>query len=141
MKRFLILCAVALSLSGCATSGTKLGDLVQVATTTITNPVGATDIYRIKNAYAASLEVVVEYRRYCWSQPYAVLMADPVSKPLCERRREVVRVAQLARRNARGAIVAAENFVADNPTLNAASAIDAAWKAVADFKNSVPISQ
>lgn len=139
MKRFLILCAVALSLSGCAT-GTKLGDLIQVATTTVTNPIGSTDIYRVQNAYAAALEVVVEYRRYCWSQPYAVLMADPVSKPICEKRRAVVRVAQTARRNARGALNAAENFVANNPTLNAASTIDAAWKAVADFKNSIPIS-
>lgn len=139
MRRLLILCAVALSLSGCAT-GTKLGDLIQVATTTITNPVGSTDIYRVQNAYAAGLEVVVEYRRYCWSKPYATLMADPVSKPVCEKRRAVVRAAQSARRNARAAINAAENFVANNPTLNAASAVDAAWKAVADFKNSVPIS-
>lgn len=139
MKRLLILCAVALSLTGCAT-GTKLGDLVQVATTTITNPVGSTDIYRVQNAYAAALEVVVEYRRYCWSKPYAELMADPVSKPICEKRRAVVRAAQTGRKHARGALNAAENFITNNPTLNAASAIDAAWKAVADFKNSVPLS-
>lgn len=139
MKRFLILCAVALSLGGCA--GTKVGDLLQTVTTTITNPVGVTDIYRVKNAYAAALELVVEYRRYCWSKPYAALMADPVSKPVCERRRAVVRVAQSARRNARGAINAAEIFVANNPTLNAATAIDAAWKAVTDFQNSVSVSR
>lgn len=142
MKRYLIAPVLALTLlvGGCAT-GSKLDNLIQAVTTTITNPVGATDIYRVKNAYAAALQLVVGYREYCWSRPYAVLMADPISKPICERRRAVVRAAQSARRNARGAINAAEQFVANNPTLNAASAVSAAWQAVTDFQNSVPRPQ
>jgi hypothetical protein len=64
--------------------------------------------------------LAVEYRAYCWSKPYAVLMADPVSKPICQKRRAVVRAFQKARLNASAAIVAAQNFVASNPTLNAA---------------------
>lgn len=139
MKRYLVILAVALSLGGCA--GTPVGDALRVVTQTITNPVGATDIYRVKNAYAAALSVVVSYREYCWARPYAVLMADPVSKPICEKRRQVVRVAQSARRKARGALTAAENFIANNPTLNAATAVQAAWTAVADFQNSVPRPQ
>lgn len=47
-------------------------------------------------------------------------MADPVSKPICQKRRAVVRAFQKARLNASAAIVAAQNFVASNPTLNAA---------------------
>lgn len=138
MKRLLIIiCAVTLSLGGCA--GTKVGDLLQAATTTIANPVGTTDIYRVKNAYAAALELAVEYRRYCWSKPYAALMADPVSKPVCEKRRAVVRFAQVAQRNASGAVVAAENFVANNPTLNASTVVGAAWQAVTDFQKAVPL--
>lgn len=129
---------VALSLAGCATLPGPLGDAVRVLTTTITNPVGDTDIYRVRNAYAATLELAVEYRRYCWSQPYAVLMADPVAKPVCERRRAVVRAFQRARGNASAALAAAEIFIMENPTLSAATAVSAAWKAVADFKSAVP---
>lgn len=128
---------VALSLGGCA--GTKVGDALHVVTATVANPVGTTDIYRVKNGYAAALALAVEYRRYCWSKPYAALMADPVSKPICEKRRAVVRVAQKARQNASGAIRAAETFVANNPTLNAASVVSAAWQAVTDFQNAVPL--
>ncbi len=129
---------VALSLGGCAGTGTKLGDLVNAATTTITNPVGTTDLYRVKNAYAAGLQVAVEYRDYCWKRPYVTLMADPAAKPVCEHRRAVVRALQKAGVNAHAAIVAAQNFIAQNPTLNAATAIAAAAQAVADFQNAVP---
>lgn len=139
MRNFRIIAVVlaAFSLAGCA--GTRVGDLLQVATSSVVNPIGATDIYRVKNAYAAALELAVEYRQYCWSKPYDALMADPVSKPVCERRRAVVRFAQSARQNAGGAIAAAENFVAANPTLNASTVIGAAWQAVAAFQNSVPL--
>lgn len=131
--------AIAIPLAGCAGLGeTKLGLAVKAVTTTIVNPVGTTDIYRVKNAYAAALELAVEYRRYCWSKPYAVLLADPVSKPVCANRRAAVRFAQSAQRNAGGTIAAAENFVANNPTLNASTLVAAAWQAVTDFQNAIP---
>lgn len=136
MKRLLVVCAIALSLGGCA--GTKLGTAVQIATTTITNPVDSVDIYRVKNAYAAALSLAVQYRQYCWSKPYLTLMADPIAKPVCQNRRAAVRSAQVASRNARGAIAAAENFVANNPTLNASVVVNAALQAVTDFQNSIP---
>jgi hypothetical protein len=136
------LMVLTLTLGGCASlSGTKLGDLVSAVTTTITNPVGDTDLYRAKNAYAASLELAVEYRAYCWKAPYATLMADPVAKPICEHRRAVVRAFQKAKTNAHAAIVAAQNFIVANPTLNAATAISAAWQAVTDFQAAIPVAK
>ncbi len=111
---------------------------ISAVTTTIDNPVGEVDIYRVKNTYAAALELAAEYRRYCWSQPYAVLMTDPIARPLCERRRPIVRAIQKAQFKASAAVITASNFVRDNPTINAASAISAAWKAVTDFQSAIP---
>lgn len=136
LSRLVIAAALALSLAGCA--GTPAGDALRAVTATYTNPVGPVDIYRVKNTYAAALQIVVSYREYCWSKPYAALMADPVSKPICEHRRAIVRTAQSTRVKARAAITAAENFIASNPTLNAATAVAAAWQAVTDFQNSIP---
>lgn len=139
MRRILLSAVLALSLAGCASMPGPLGDAVRVLTTTIENPVTGVDIYRVKNTYAAALEVAVEYRRYCWERPYAVLMVDSVARPICERRRAVVRSMQKAKDNASAAIAAAENFVVNHPTINASIAIRAAWDAVADFKNTVPV--
>jgi hypothetical protein len=144
MRNFKIAAVLALAvmLSGCATQfGQRAGAIVSAVTTTVNNPVGNTDIYRIKNAYAAALELAVQYRSYCWSAPYATLMADPVAKPVCQHRRAVVRAVQKGKANAHAAIVAAQNFVRDNPTLNAATAIGAAWTAVTDFQNAVPVAR
>lgn len=141
MRRPLLAALLAACLAGCASLPGPLGDAIRVVSTTIANPVNQTDIYRAKNTYAATLELAAEYRRYCWSRPYAALLADPVARPICERRRAVVRAFQSARGNAGAALVAAENFIADNPTLNAASAVSAAWKAITDFQSSVPAAK
>lgn len=138
MKKIFLIAALALSLGGCASLPGKLGDAYRVLTTTIDNPLGERDIYRVKNAYAAALELAVEYRRYCWERPYVVLMQDPVARPICEKRRGVVRAFQAARRNASGAIVAAENFIRNNPTIDAKGFVGAAWQAVTDFQRAVP---
>lgn len=141
MKRIVIALSLALSLGGCATLPGPLGEIARVLTTTINNPVGEKNIYQVENAYAAALTLAVEYRNYCWSQPYKVLMADSVAKPICERRRAVVRAIQTARRNAGPALVAAQNFVRDHPTLNASQVVGAAWQAVTDFQRAIPISK
>lgn len=117
----------------------KVADFGSAITQTIVNPVKEVDIYRVKNLYAATLELFVQYRAYCWSRPYAVLMADPIAKPLCENRRAVVRSVQKERPKVSAAIRTAENFVRDNPTLSATNAIGAAWTAVNDFKSLVPV--
>lgn len=128
---------LVLTLSACG-PGTKLGELISTATTTITNPVDAVDIYRAKNVYAASLDLAVAWRNYCWSKPYAVLIADPVARPICQNRRSVVRSIQVAQPKAASALSDAQIFVLNHPTLNATDVITAAWAAVTNFKNAIP---
>lgn len=138
MRKILLIPAVALSLlilPSCA----LIQNATDAVTQTITNPFGPVDIYRVKNVYAATLELVKDYRQYCWAKPYAALMADPVAAPLCKNRRPIVRAAQAARVKAKSAIVVADNFIRNNPSGNAISYVTAAWSAVNEFKNSVPL--
>jgi hypothetical protein len=139
MKRILLMPALLLALTagGCATLE-RAGEIAAVITTNVANPVKETNIYQAKNVYAATLQLAVEYRNYCWSKPYADLMADPVAKPVCERRRAVVRKIQEVRPKVATAIRRAEVFVRDNPTLNAATVLGEVWAALNEFKAAVP---
>lgn len=141
MRRILLLPVLlfALTLSACG-PGSKLGNLIATVTTTITNPVTATDIYRLKAAYAATLQVAVDYRTHCYAKPYAQLIADPVDKVLCQSRRAVVRAIQSAQAKAASAVMSAQTFAVNNPTLDATTAISAAWDAVTAFQAAVPKS-
>jgi len=142
MKRFLPVILLTLALAGCA----QLGQVVTTATTTIVNPISAVDIYRAKTIYAASLQAAVEWRRLCWSKPFANIVgdaklgipADPILKPLCQHRRQWLRAIQSAQAKAGSALGSATIFVQDNPTLNASSVIAAAMAAVTDFRNAIP---
>lgn len=122
------LLTVLLLLPGCQLAE-KLKDFGAVAVTAITTPVGSVDIYRVKNVYAASLELFDEYRRYCWLKPYAVLMTDPVARPLCGSRRATVRLMQDAKSRASTAIMKAEA---------APNLLSAAWDAVQAFRSTIP---
>lgn len=136
MRKIISALVLCVALAGC-----QAGDFAKftsAVTTTIANPIGDVDIYRIDNTYAASLELFAEYRRYCWSAPYKTLMADPVASHACASRRPTVRALWSAKAKAKAAIITAKKFVANNPTLNAASAISAAWSAVTDFQNAIP---
>ncbi len=137
MKRILLVSILALALAGCAQLS-QIGGFISTATTTITNPITSVDIYRVKNVYAATLQLVVDYRKYCWDRPYAILIADPIAKPVCQNRRAVIRTAQAAQLKAGSAVRSADNFVTNNPTLSAATVVSAAWAAVTDFQNAVP---
>ena len=139
MRKIVIAITLALALAGCQSG--DISKFTSAVTTTINNPIGEVDIVRVKNTYAAALELVVEYRSYCWKSPYAVLMTDPVARPICQNRRAAVRAMQNGKAKAKAAIVTAQNFVANNPTLNAASAVGAAWQAVTDFQNSIPATK
>jgi hypothetical protein len=135
IKRLLLiplLVVVGVSAGGCWQT---FGEVTKAITTTIDNPVGGKNIYQAKLVYASALEIAVKYREYCYSRPYAELMADPVAKPICQNRRPNVRALQSARWKASAAIRTADAFVRNNPTLNATSAIGAAWTAVTDFQN------
>jgi hypothetical protein len=116
MKRFLIAAALALSIGACAT---------------IPNPISGVTLYQVKNVYAIGLQLVVDYRNYCWARPYTVLMADPVAAPICKNRRPNVRAAQAAKAVAKKAVDTATQ-------LNTGSYISAAWDAVNIFRSSVP---
>jgi len=135
MKRLFVVFALAFSLAGCA--GTPFGEALRVATSTYNNPVGPVDIYRAKVVYAATLELVVAYREYCWKRQFAVLMNDPVAGPLCKDRRAVVRRMQAADDKANLALIKADNFARQNPSGTPIALIGAAVVAVNEFKNLV----
>ena len=143
MKRYLLipLLAGALALSACSGTLQKAGQVVDAVTQTIVNPLGDVDIYRVKNVYAAGLQLEVDYRDYCWSKPYAALMADPIARPVCRNRRPNVRAIQAGARHASNAIRVAERFIRDNPSGNAVSYVSAAWTAVQDFRATIPAVQ
>jgi hypothetical protein len=132
-----VVAAVALTLAGCS-AAQKVADFVGTVTAPITNPVRDVDIYRVKNTYAATLAIAVNYREYCWSKPYAALMADPAAKPICQRRRDVIRGIQAAQLKASAAIRRAEAFARANPTTTATALVQEAWAAVQDFQRAVP---
>lgn len=141
MNRLLATLALAatLVLGGCA--GTQLGKFVDVATTTVTNPVKPVNIYQVKTAYKAALGIAVDYREYCYARSYKSLMADPIAKPICQNRRGIIRSAQAAQVRARSAIDKADAFVKANPTVGASAIVTAAWDAVKDFQLSIPAPQ
>lgn len=136
MKRILIIPALLLALALPACSSDDIGRFLKATTTTVTNPVDTVDIYRAKLTYDSALKIANKYRATCYPAgvTYAQLMADQVYKGLCQSRRSVVRKMQTADDKAFAAIGTAENFVRNNPTLNATAAIGAAWKAVTDFQ-------
>ena len=134
MKRILLIPVLLLALSGCA----QLSDTYKIATTTITNPVSQRDIYRAKNAYAAALELAVDWRQYCWSKPYAVLMQDPLAEPVCKDRRASLRAIQKAKARASYGLASATAFVRDNPTINASVGIAGVMAAIKAFQSAVP---
>lgn len=135
MKRLLVVLAFVLPLAvgGCA--GTPFGDALRVATSTYTNPVGAVNIYQVKEGYAAVLEVANGYREFCYAKPYAVLMKDPIAAPVCKNRRSIVLAIQSADNKAYDAITRAEAFIKANPTINASIVVNEAWAAVKDFQS------
>lgn len=134
MRKILAVLAVTLTLGGCA----QLREALTVATTTIVNPVDSVDIYRAKNVYAATLQIAVDWETLCWSKPYAQLMNDPITQPLCQKRRPIRRAIKDAKDKASMAVHDAVLFVEMNPTLNAATVVSAAWDAVNKFKNVIP---
>lgn len=138
LHRFLAVAMVCTALAACGTTGTDLNALLKVVTTPIANPVSATNIYQLKNGYAATLQLAVDWRAYCYSKPYATIVADPIMNPVCVSRRAVVRKIQLAKAKAHSAIVDASDFVQQNPTLDASSVVNAAWSAMTNFENAVP---
>ena len=114
--------------------------LFVAACATVPNPFSTKNIYQTKLVYAATETAADKWRSYCWARPYAVLVSDPVAKPICSNRRPVARAIAKASRYAGDAIAKAQSFIAANPTLDASSLISAADQAVAAFSNVTPPS-
>lgn len=104
----------------------------------VPNPITNVDIWRVKNTYAATLQLAKDWRTYCWSKSYAQILADPIMKPVCRDRRNTVRQIQKYQPIAGTAVRRADEFVVANPTINAAGVIGLAWDAVTDFQRVVP---
>lgn len=134
MKKIIpaLLLLAAIGLGGCANG--KLPDL----TATVTNPVTSVDIYRAKNAYAATVDLAVKWRRYCFGRPYASLMADPIAKRACTNRRATLRTIQSLDAKAFDALTTADTFVRTNPTISASTVVGLAWTAITKFQTAVP---
>lgn len=141
MNRLFLASAVALSIgvSGCA--GTPPGDLLRAATRQIANPVTPTNIQQVKIAFAAGQDLVQRYQQDCFGSdlpPYpvnlAVIKADPILAVQCKHRVSRWNAMRDAEDKAYNAIVVADQFIARNPSGNAATYISAAWKAVTDYR-------
>lgn len=125
-----LLLVMALSLGACQTTSNPFQS--------VTNPVTNLDIYRVKNTYAATLQLAKDWRTYCWSKTYKAIMADPVAKPVCQNRRQTVRQIQKYQPVAGSAVAKADAFVKANPTVSAVSLIGPAWDAVTALQNVIP---
>lgn len=116
--RFLILPVMLLALAGC-TATTSVFDLMNP----VANPIGRNEMATIESSFGVTYTAAVAYRRLC---------AQRAIPPSC---RAVVLKLQAAARKAQGALVATRNFVKNNPTVSAVSAIAAARAALADFQS------
>ena len=128
-----LLLAAALALGACTTTG-----IPGITSPPIVNPITSVDMFRVKNVYAATLELAKKYRAYCYEKPYAEILADPIRKPVCKDRRTVIRNIQKYQPIAGTAVRKADDFVKNNPTISAAGVIGLAWDAVVDFQKAVP---
>ena len=101
---------LALGLMGCTTVAS------------INNPISTPTLAAVESSYGAALSVAVGYRDAC---------AQRLIPSSC---RPIVAQLQTYGRQAQGAVVAARNFVRNNPTIDPVSAVLAAQAAVSDFK-------
>lgn len=114
MRKLAFVLAATLALGGCAQ--------LQNFFSTVTNPITADNLVQAELAYGAVLAVAVGYRTSC------VARTIP---PSC---RTVVPKLQAADQKVQGALVAAKNFIKNNPTISPATSISAVELAIADFQ-------
>lgn len=120
---------LALFLAGCAADAKSILTGGTSLTAPVQNPINTNELYYAESAYAIAVRTALSYRqlRMCRSSETASITN------VCARRSVIVQL-QAADLKARGALNAAKNFVKNNPTLDAFSAISAAKQAVADFQ-------
>ncbi len=92
------------------------------ACASISNPITGNALTNVESAYGVALSAAVAYKQLC------------VQRTIPSSCRTVVVQMQQAGIKVQGAIIAARNFVKNNPTLDPASAIAAAQVALSDFQ-------
>lgn len=122
MKKILSIFILASALAGCAGSQKSILEGGSSIIAPIQNPVGQSELDKIRAAYGSALAIAVGYRDAC---------AQRLIPPSC---RTAVRKMQPYGEKAQRAFVAARNFVANNPTISAVSVLQAAWDAVKDLQ-------
>lgn len=125
--RLIVTLALALLVAGCGTKSVFQGGTSLTAPIAV--PAGPESLATVESTYGAVLAAAVNYRRLglCRSGQ-TESMAN-----VCARR-DVVVALQNADRKAHAAVVAARNFVRNNPTISAVGAVGAAMQAVTDFQ-------
>ncbi len=113
MKLFLS-CLLALALGACAT---------------IQNPINTTQLAQVESGYGIALSAAVAYLNL----PLCRTGTSASLSNICAQRSVIVKL-QAAAAKTQGAIVAARNFIKNNPTINVASAVGIAQAALNDFQ-------
>ena len=106
MKKFVLALSFALALTACAS---------------IHNPITTPTLASVESSYGVALSLAVGYRDAC---------AERKIPPSC---RPIVVALQTYGAKAQSAVIAARNFVKNNPTISATSALLAAKAAIDDF--------
>ena len=147
MKKYLAIPALLIALlvlPGCEATRNfteAVSRTVAVATKSFDNPATPTNLYQAKVAFAGGQELVLKYQRDCFGSeapPYPVTFAriksDPALFALCSHRVSRYNAMKVAEGRANAAITAADGFIARNPNGNAVTYIQAAVRAVTDYK-------
>jgi hypothetical protein len=96
-------------------------------------------MYQAKLAYAAGQDGVKEYKLKCFGadgkKTFKAIRADVALSVVCNHRVSRYNTMKQREMDTYNAMKVADDFVAKNPSGNAASYISAAWKAATDFEN------
>lgn len=120
MRKIFLIIGLAVALGGCSFETVK--NAIAVATSSAVNPVSTTRLSQAVSAYGVTLSGMVAYRDSC-------------NKKLIGRScRDIVVKLQEADKKAQVAIIEANTFVKNNPTLNASGVIETAISSINAFK-------
>lgn len=128
MKRFLILCTVALSLGGCAGTLPPLIESIfnlpkGVLTASVTNPVTPDMMYDVENTAVIAVSGLLAYKRAC------------IAKSIDQSCRDVIPRLQVYTRKIRVALPDLRKFFRANDQLNASIAYNEIRSLLDGFKS------
>jgi hypothetical protein len=124
MKRLAIVFALALSLGGCA----NLPKIIDLATTSVTNPVTPEMVYRVENGMIVAVSGLLAYKNAC------------IQHTIDQACRGVVQRLQIYTRQAEPVIKDLRRFVRDNDQVNAVKAYNLVSALLDSFKSTAVAS-